>query len=470
MTSPYEPDEEPIFVPRRPERLILSRRALIALAMGVVGLLVGGGLLVAGRIRRGQEVGGEDTLLETVVENVPALPAPPVVPGIAGYQVWRGSERVTVLVMGVDERSAETGPWRTDTMIVLSLDPVTRTGVMLSIPRDLWVDIPGEGLDRINTANIHGEQNGYPGGGPGLAMATIEQNIGIPIDHYVMLNFAAFESFVDAIGCISLDVPESISDPTYPDGNYGYDPFYISAGHYDTVCGEQALKYARTRATFGGDFDRAARQQQVIYAVRDKLLQAGNLPALLGQAPAIWESVQDGMETDMTLDEMIGLGLLAKDILDENIRSEVLDGRYTDPAVTGDELHRQVLIPDQTAINLLVRDMFPTPSLGPSLEELAALAAQEGASVSVLNATPNEGLAELVGEVLTDKGLSVQQAAEAGRVDYAETIIYDNGGKPETALYLAELLGVAGSAIVETGDALAEYDVQVVLGADVLSG
>jgi hypothetical protein len=172
----------------------------------------------------------------------------------------------------------------------------------------------------------------------------------------------------------------------------------------------------------------------------------------------------------MTLDEMVGLGLLAKDILDDNIRSEVLDGRYLDPATTGDALHRQVLIPDQTAINLLVRDMFPAPSPGPSLAELAARAAQEGATVSVLNATPNAGLGELVGEVLTDKGLLVGEAGEAGRVDYAETVIYDNGGKPETARYLAELLGVPESAIVETGDTLARHDVQVVLGADVLSG
>jgi hypothetical protein len=265
-----------------------------------------------------------------------------------------------------------------------------------------------------------------------------------------------------------LDVPEDIYDPTYPDEYYGYDPFYMSAGYHDRVCGEQALKYARTRITFGGDFDRAARQQLVIYAVRDQLLRPGDLPALLARAPEIWATLQDGVTTDMTLEEMVALGLLAKDIPDENIRSEVLDGRYVTPATTNGEVPQSILMPKTEAISLLVREMFPPESEapGPALDELAALAAQETATLSVRNGTTSEGLAEMTGEILAEKGLDVLDVGEAGRTDYIQTVIYDNGGKPATARYLAGLLGVPESAIITTGDTQARYDVQVVLGTD----
>lgn len=462
-------NDGPKYIPRRPERLILPDWAAIAVGVVVLALLVGGVFLVIGLVRRGRE--GRQAPSDVMGQPTAFVgPEPTQLPGIAGFQVWRGDERVTVLVMGVDGREFEEGAPRTDTMLLLSLDPESRTGAMLSIPRDLWVDIPGVGFDRINTANVHGEANRYPGGGPALAMDTIEQNFGVEIDHYVLLNFSAFVNLVDAIGCINLDVPEDIADPTYPDAYYGYDPFYMSAGHHDEVCGEEALKYARTRATFGGDFDRASRQQQVAYAVRDQLLKPGRLPSLLTGAPDIWNSVQDGMRTDMTLDQMVGLGLLAKDIPDGSIQSAVLDGRYTESAITQDD--RYILIPDDEAIRILVRSMFsgdgPSASAGPSTEELASLAGQEGATVSVLNGTPSEGLAEMVGRALIEDGLDVTGVGEAGRIDYTSTIIYDNAGKPNTARYVAKLLGVPDNVIVVTGDLQAPYDVQVVLGSDVL--
>jgi len=466
-------NDDPKIVPRRPERLILSRRALTALGIASLALVIGGGILLARLLKRDERL---STPPPPVSQSHTLAPtAEPTLPGIAGFQAWRGTERVTVLVLGVDERASEFGPWRTDTILVLTLDPNSLTGAMLSIPRDLWVDIPGVGPDRINTANIHGETINYPGGGPALAMATITENLGIPVDHYVLLNFAAFVGFVDAIDCISLDVPEAIYDPTYPDAYYGYDPFYINAGFHERVCGEQALKYARTRATFGSDFDRAARQQQVIYAVRDKLLTPGQLPALLTSAPELWSTLQDGMTTDMTLDQMVALGLLAKDIPDGNIRSDVLDGSYTTPTITSGEIPQQVLLPDRQAISMLVREIFeaeatavkaPAPTLAPTPDALLDRVAQEAATVSVLNGTPQAGLSVLAGDFFSERGLNILEIGEAGRVDYAKTVIYDNGDKPATARYLARMLGVPESAIIVTGDFQARYDIQVVLGSD----
>ena len=108
---------------------------------------------------------------------------------------------------------------------------------MLSIPRDLYVQIPGfAGRDRINTANFKGDAQKLPGGGPALAMKTVTANLGIATDYYLRINFTAFETFIDELGGIELDVPKTLDDPTYPDCCYGYDPFYIAAGYVMQDC------------------------------------------------------------------------------------------------------------------------------------------------------------------------------------------------------------------------------------------
>src|SRR5574341_355964 len=120
---------------------------------------------------------------------------------------WTGTDRVTVLVMGIDRRQSDTDTaYRTDTMMLLSVDPVAKTAVMLSIPRDLWVEIPGYDTNTINTANFTGDAYQYPGGGPALAVKTVEHNLGVTVNYYVRLDFTAFETFVDALGGIDIDV------------------------------------------------------------------------------------------------------------------------------------------------------------------------------------------------------------------------------------------------------------------------
>ncbi|MBM2849166.1 MAG: hypothetical protein HW418_2108, partial [Anaerolineales bacterium] len=144
---------------------------------------------------------------------------------------WTGTERVTVLIMGIDRRQGDTDTaYRTDTLMLLSVDPAARTAVMLSIPRDLWVEVPGYDTNTINTANFTGDAQQYPGGGPALAVKTVEHNLGVTVNYYVRLDFTAFETLVDALGGIEIDVEAEINDPWYPDGAYGYEPFYLAAG------------------------------------------------------------------------------------------------------------------------------------------------------------------------------------------------------------------------------------------------
>ena len=164
--------------------------------------------------------------------------------------------------------------------MVVTLNPESSSAGMLSLPRDMLVH--ASLLDRdvkINTLHVLGEINKYPGGGPMLLSQTVSELLGYPIDFYVRLNFDGFRHIIDLIGGVDIDVANEIRDDKYPDNNYGYDPLYIPAGRQH-MGGDLALKYARTRHG-DNDYERAARQQQVILAVKDKIMQPGQLASLL---------------------------------------------------------------------------------------------------------------------------------------------------------------------------------------------
>jgi len=377
---------------------------------------------------------------------------------------WEGTERVNVLVMGIDQREQEQGPWRTDTMLVLTIDPVTLTGGMLSIPRDLWVPIPGYEEGRINTAHYLGDVYDYPGGGPALAAKTVQYNLGVPIHHYARFNFAAFEQLVDLIGGIDVYVEEEVSDPLYPDAGYGYDPLYMSAG-WQHLNGEMALKYARTRHSAGGDFDRAKRQQQVLLAVFEQVTRLDLLPQLAQRAPELWQTLQDSVVTDLTLDQVIALAKLASEVKAENIRYAVVDENYTQFWDTPDG--QQVLIPLRDRIRELRDYIFTTGApLPEQADDPAARLKAEAATVEVLNGTTAAGLAALTADHLRQQGLQVERADNADRSDYAESLIIVYTGKTYTAEYIAHLLGFPLTAVVHGADPAAEYDISVIVGAD----
>jgi LCP family protein required for cell wall assembly len=381
--------------------------------------------------------------------------------------VWQGTERVNVLVLGVDERESEEGPWRTDTMLVLTIDPLTKSAGMLSIPRDLWVPIPeyGEGYieDRINKANFLGDAYDYPGGGPALAMRTVQWNLGVRIHHYVLINFRGFIELVDLVGGIDIYVEQEINDPYYPDGNYGYETFYVPAGwvHMD---GELALKYARTRHSGTGDFDRAARQQQVLMAILDKTTRLELLPQLLPQAPQVWETLSDAVCTDLTLDQVIALANLATEVDRGSVRTGVIDENYTLFYDTPDG--QQVLVPVRDRIREL-RDYVFTAEPGVATEQdRADRLAEEAATVQVNNGTATSGLARSTAEYLQEQGIRVVGYGNADRLDYTESLVIVYTAKSFTAETIVELLGLPPAAVVHTPDPQAGVDVLVILGVD----
>ena len=185
-------------------------------------------------------------------------PPPPVVsiPESDLPPAWDGASRITVLLIGLDYRDylANDGPPRSDSMILLTIDPLSKTAGMMSIPRDMWVNIPGFGYSRINTAYFSGEGSKLPGGGPELARKTVEQFLGVPVQYYAQIDFGTFVEFIDLIGGIDVDNQEELRlDPV----GSGKDKIRLTCCGIRHLDGETALAYARYRKGDGGDVARA---------------------------------------------------------------------------------------------------------------------------------------------------------------------------------------------------------------------
>jgi LCP family protein required for cell wall assembly len=382
----------------------------------------------------------------------------------AGFQPWQGDERISVLLLGIDQRCEETGPTHSDSIMLVTMDPMGLTASVLSFPRDLWVHIPDFGSDRINQANYLGEVYEYPGGGPALAKETVSNLLGVPIDYFVAINFDAFVEVVDIIGGITVDVPETISDFKYPDRCYGYDPFNIEAG-VQQLSGAEALKYARTRATFGGDVDRAARQQSVILAARDKVLQFELMPQLLAQAPALWQTSQENIRTNLKLDELVQLALLAQNIPQENISTAVIDYNYVYNQITPDG--RQVLVPIHSNIRQLRDSLFAPPAAPtPVFENLPAEMAAENARVAVYNGTPVFGLAAETQTYLQGFDLNINEIGNADAATFITTQIITYGEFPNTVRYLTQLMHIPPLNISNGTTPGGAFDILIILGDD----
>lgn len=343
--------------------------AWVIVAAALLGVVIIVGLSGVLLLRSSQS---ERLVLPTAVADLSALPTPvdlrlsggQLVTGQTvtlsdGYslvlQPWDGQSRFTLLVMGIDRRPDETGlAFRTDTMILLSVDPRTRRIGMLSIPRDMYVEVPGwSQYQRINTPMVLGENN-RSGSGPRLAMQTVQYNLGIRVHDYMVVDFQALVGLVDAIGGIEISIDYTINDRLYPDMFYGYDPFYLPAGTH-MLDGPTALKFARTRHG-DSDIQRGERQQQVIRAIRERVMNFNLLPQLIVRAPLLLDTFNDNIHTSMSLEQMIRLAWYAKDIPSENIVSGVMDYRYMSDWTTSSGA--QVLIPNRARLGNLMIEVF----------------------------------------------------------------------------------------------------------------
>ncbi len=371
---------------------------------------------------------------------------------------WNGKERVNFLLMGIDRRPGETGATQTDTLIIVSVDPTSKSVSMLSIPRDLWVPIPGYGENRINTAFWMGISHNYPGGGFALVKKTVQYNFGVPIHYYIMVNFVGFRKVVDALGGITVDVPRDIYDPTFPNDTYGYRPLYIKKGRQH-MNGQQALDYARTRHV-DSDFGRMKRQQQVLMTIKDKALNLDVIPKL----PALWAAKDDSVQTDLRLQDIIALTQLAKDVKSENIKTAEIDDSLTQDWVTPGGA--MVLLPDREKIRRVVAQLFSTTSTAQTepADQIKRIST-EAARIQVSNGTSIEGVAGRVSEWLKAQGFNIVLVDNAEREDFTQTLILESSDKPATRGALATLFKVSADR-VRKGSAATNIDIHLVIGRD----
>lgn len=379
-------------------------------------------------------------------------------PGIASQTEdapnWAIGERVNVLVMGLDQRPGQVdSPMNTDTMLVATIDPSSKSAGVLSIPRDLWVPIPlREGqsplVDRINTAYANGEVLGYPGGGPALAKKTVQYNLGVRIHYYIVLDFDGFKRIVDTLDGIDVTLDKPLVDYEYPTDDYYTTTIYIPAGHQH-LNGEKALWYVRSRHQ-EGDFGRIQRQQRAILAIRDKALRLDVVPRL----PQLWGEFKDAIKTDLTLSEVMRLARLAQEVKPESITTASIDENYVVPTMTANGA--AVLLPQRKAIAGLVRQVF-----------FDARLEQEQATVEVLNGTARPGLAASTATFLQSHGFkSVTYGTTDLGQNPAYTTIIDYTGKKYVVELIASLLKVPNDRIQEKRDPRSTVDIRVVLGQD----
>ena len=230
----------------------------------------------------------------TPAPGEPAFPDPE-----PNRPTWDGASRLNVLLMGVDRRPTETGDrgrGNSDTLLVVSIDPATQSAAMISIPRDLFLPIPGIGQEKINAA--------YREVGPELSVRVVGDLIGQPIHRWASIELAAFARTIDALGGVVVDVETPIRDDEFPAENYAIRRIFLPAG-LQWLTGEQALWYARSRHG-SSDFERAARQQALLLALKERARDRRTLTLVT----PLLQSLADAVQTDLVPREVLALARL----------------------------------------------------------------------------------------------------------------------------------------------------------------
>jgi LCP family protein required for cell wall assembly len=342
--------------------------------------------------------------------------------------------RESVLILGSDARPdeltrGEVG--RTDTLLLFVADRATPRLAMVSVPRDLWVPIPGYGQERVNAA--------YEMGGSQTAKQTVSNVLAQRVDRYALIGLQGVRDVVDAAGGVDITVTQAIHDDAYPTDDYGYQTVDIPAGrqHMD---GDTALKYARTRHQ-DSDFGRIARQQQVLAAVRSAMLNPLNWP----RTPAVFVAVSRSIKTDVSPLDAIAIGAaMLRDPGDPD--HLVIDTNLVTP-VTGQ---------DGAAL------LEPRADLKPAVARF--LGGASSVSVEVLNGAGVAGLAARTADRLAQNGFVISSVGDAPKPQ-ARTSVVAGPGARAPAEQIATTLGLPASRVSES-TTLSGADVQVLLGAD----
>jgi len=363
----------------------------------------------------------------------------------------QSEDRTNFLFLGIGGAGHD-GPLLTDTVMLGSLRHSDGKVGVVSLPRDLSVDIPGYGWRKLNHANAYGEweQEGY---GPIIASQVVSNVTGQPIHYYVRVDFQGFVDFIDELGGIDVNVERSFTDYQYPAPYDKYQVVSFEAGpqHMD---GETALVYVRSRHGTNGeasDFARSRRQQNVMVAVKEKILT----PSFILNPKKIvkmYEMVKENVATNLTTAEMVELVKMSRKIDTDNISSEVLSTGPGSPLYATSINGAYMILPrggTWDGVRAIAENILDE---GEELAGAAADSTTDGeatigsnavARIEIQNGTNIPGLAYTASLVLKENEFSVVKIGNALYRDNVKTIIYDltNGKKSEELNELRSLLG-----------------------------
>jgi LCP family protein required for cell wall assembly len=380
--------------------------------------------------------------------STPATAIPTAVPQ---YSVPSGT--TNILLLGSDSPVGDNGVKRTDTMIILSVNREGPTAAMISLPRDLYVYIPGGTMSRLNSAITLG--------GPQLLKQTILYNFGLPIHYYAQVDFDGFEEVVNAIGGIDVAVschfkdwkiksPEL--DPEDEDNWYVHE---LEPGVYH-MDGETALWYARSRL-MSDDFDRGRRQQQLLRA----LLNQGVKLDLVPQVPALWNTYKHAIETDMDIGRMLQIASLAPGISENGVQNLYLQGK-TEPWIVPNS-NAQVQLPVWEGSGKM-QETFQRLFLPPALNK----ASRAPIVVEVINASGNDEMAILAAENLAWYGFVPVISDEEVQPEETTTLTYFGPNFKGSYDWLISWVFHLGRDDIGLNDQAVdyEYDYKIILGED----
>ncbi len=340
-------------------------------------------------------------------------------------------DRINVLILGMGGALHE-GPYLTDTIILASIKPSTGQIGLLSIPRDLYVPVPGYGWRKINSANALGMAESKDGGL--LTSQVVSDVFDVPIHYWVRMDFNLFKDLIDELGGIEIEVEKSFADYQFPDQNFSYRVVSFEKG-WQTMDGERALQFARSRHGNNGedsDFARSRRQQKILFAIKEKIDKEN----ILSQPRKIWNvynSLKDNLSSNLDLSQAIRLAKISSEISRENIITKVIETGPDGPLKSEVTLQGAFILKTKTGnfheLAQMALDLFK-PSAetvlfgqSPAQEETAPLV-EKKSKVVILNGTYVSGLAQQAGETLKNSDFEVIQTGNAPVRDYKKNVIY----------------------------------------------
>ncbi|MEI7813895.1 MAG: LCP family protein [Coriobacteriia bacterium] len=406
----------------------MKRIAAIVVAVIIVLIVLAGG----GVFAYAQHI--QKTMQSTIVNQqklAPLLkPAEPLKP-------------FTLLLLGADHRKGETA-YRTDTIILAKVDPVQRKIWLLSIPRDTKVLIPGHGYNKINASHSLG--------GPELTIQTVEDFTGVPINHYMEVNFRGFQEAVDALGGVWVNVPQAINDKKAASQSVHQRAAKIPAG-YQLLNGEHALTFVRTRAFADADISRMKDQQIFFKALADQLAKTDVTKMI-----RVINAVAPNIQTDMSLVQMIKTAVALKSAGSANLYTATIDGDWKSPFIYTNATLKKKLLGDFKA----GRSFEPTPSApasstaGASKKGAATAAATapsvakkpSAINVTIRNGAGISGIAKQASLILKAKGFAVGETGNANQSVYKKTLVVYKTDRASAELLAGSLM--PGTTVVES--------------------